>query len=121
MGAAWRHAHPRHRHDSTASPIRTAASFARTRLEPLFRHEPLAAPKVFRIYRDVRFSKDKSPYKTHIGGYIAVDGTGQGPSAAAALYFHVGAEEVFVAAGQYMMDGEQLARFRQAVVDDRQG
>jgi len=102
-------------------PMQALLAETRTRLEPLFRHEPLAAPKVFRIYRDVRFSKDKSPYKTHIGGYIAVDGTGQGPSAAAALYFHVGAEEVFVAACQYMMDGAQLARFRQAVVDDRQG
>jgi uncharacterized protein (TIGR02453 family) len=103
------------------APMHALLAETRARLEPLFRHEPLAAPKVFRIHRDVRFSKDKSPYKTHIGGYVAIDGTGQGPSAAAALYFHVGAEEVFVAAGQYMMDGTQLARFREAVVDDRRG
>ena len=77
--------------------------------EPLFQEDALAAPKVFRIYRDVRFSKDKSPYKTHIGGYVALEGAGQGPSAQAALYLHIGARELFVAAGQYMMDAGQLA------------
>ena len=103
------------------APMQALLTETRARLEPLYRHEPLAAPKVFRIYRDVRFSKDKSPYKTHIGGYVAVDGTGHGPSAAAALYFHVAADELFVAAGQYMMDGTQLASFRRAIVDDGQG
>jgi uncharacterized protein (TIGR02453 family) len=93
----------------------------RERLDPLFPRHPLARPKVFRIYRDVRFSKDKSPYKTHIGGYVAIDGGGQGPSAAAALYVHLGAAEVFVASGQYMMDPTQLARFRAAVLDERRG
>jgi uncharacterized protein (TIGR02453 family) len=93
----------------------------RARIEPRFRHEPLAAPKVFRIHRDVRFSKDKAPYKTHIGGYVGIDGAGQGPSAPAAVYVHVGADELFVAAGQYMMDAAQLARFRGAVVDPTQG
>jgi uncharacterized protein (TIGR02453 family) len=102
-------------------PMKALLAEVRTRLEPLFEHDALAAPKVFRIHRDVRFSKDKSPYKTHIGGYVPVEGTGQGPSAAAALYVHVGARETFVAAGQYMMDGPQLARFRDALVDDRLG
>ncbi len=103
------------------APMHALLAEVRERIEPLFRHEPLAPPKVFRIHRDVRFSKDKSPYKTHIGGYVAIDGAGQGPSAPAALYVHVGAREMFVAAGQYMMDAGQLARFRAAVVDERQG
>ena len=103
------------------APMTALLAEVRERIEPLFAHEPLAKPKVFRIHRDVRFSKDKSPYKTHIGGYIAIDGAGHGPSAPAALYVHVGARERFVVAGQYMMDGGQLARFRKAVVDERQG
>jgi uncharacterized protein (TIGR02453 family) len=103
------------------APMKALLTEVRERLEPLFRHEALADPKVFRIHRDVRFSKDKAPYKTHIGGYVAVDGAGQGPAAAAALYVHVGAQELFVAAGQYMMDPEQLGRFRAAVVDERRG
>jgi len=103
------------------APMKALLTEVRERIELVFRHESLAAPRVFRIHRDVRFSKDKSPYKTHIGGYVAIDGAGQGPSAPAALYVHVGAREVFVAAGQYMMDPEQLARFREAVVDERRG
>ncbi|HEY2387974.1 MAG TPA: DUF2461 domain-containing protein [Candidatus Binatia bacterium] len=100
-------------------PMKALLAEVRIRLEPLYGHDPLAEPKVFRIYRDVRFSKDKVPYKTHIGGFLPLGGTGNGPSAAAALYVHVGADEVFVAAGQYMMDGDQLRRFRAALLDAR--
>jgi uncharacterized protein (TIGR02453 family) len=103
------------------APMLALLNELRERLAPRYRREELAAPKVFRIHRDVRFSKDKAPYKTHIGGYLALAGTGAGPSAAAALYFHVAADEVFAAAGQYMMDGEQLKRFRAALVDAKRG
>lgn len=103
------------------APMKALLAEVRERIEPLFRHEELAAPKVFRIHRDVRFAKDKSPYKTHIGGYVAIDGIGQGPSGCAAVYVHVGADEVVVAAGQYMMDPTQLERFRNAVADERSG
>jgi uncharacterized protein (TIGR02453 family) len=93
----------------------------RERIAPRYAHEEIAAPKVFRIHRDVRFSKDKAPYKTHIGGYLGIAGSAAGPAGAAALYVHVGADELFVCAGQYMMDGEQLKRFRAAVVDAERG
>jgi uncharacterized protein (TIGR02453 family) len=102
-------------------PMQALLDEVRDRIDPLFRRLPLAAPKVFRIHRDVRFARDKSPYKTHIGGYIAVDGGGHGPGATAPLYVHIAAGESFVCAGQYMMDGAQLARLRAAVVDDRTG
>ena len=117
----WFEAHRDEYQRGWLAPMQALLTEARERLEPLFRHEDLAAPKIFRIHRDVRFSKDKSPYKTHIGGYVSVEGTGQGPSAAAALYVHAGAGEVFGAAGQYMMDAPQLAGFREAVLDDRRG
>ncbi len=101
------------------APMKALLTELHARLEPLYRHDPLGEPKIFRIHRDVRFSKDKAPYKTHIGGYLPLGGTGHGPSAAAAAYVHVGAEEFFVAAGQYMMDAGQLGRFRAALVDER--
>lgn len=66
-----------------------------------------AAPKVFRIYRDVRFSKDKSPFKDHVGGTL---GTG-----AFGVYFHVEGKDVFGAVGAYDMDPAQLKRYRAAV------
>jgi len=116
----WFQAHRAQYEQGWLEPMKALLAEVRGRLEPCFRHDALAEPKVFRIHRDVRFSKDKSPYKTHIGGYVAIDGAGQGPSGVAAPYLHIGAREVFVAAGQYMMDGDQLTAFREAVVDDQQ-
>jgi uncharacterized protein (TIGR02453 family) len=103
------------------APMKALLAAVREKLAPRYAHEEIAAPNVFRIHRDVRFSKDKSPYKTHIGGYLGVAGSNVGPSGAAALYVHVAADELFVGAGQYMMDGEQLKRFRAAVDDPKRG
>ena len=76
--------------------------------------EELAAefgePKIFRPYRDVRFSPDKTPYKTHIGTVIG--GTG---------YVQLSAEGLGAGAGMWQMNPEQLARYREAVVGDRPG
>jgi uncharacterized protein (TIGR02453 family) len=89
------------------------ASYARCELDE---------PKVFRIFRDVRFSKDKSPYKTHIGGYIPLARRGKkATDLPMAIYFHIGAGETFAAAGHYMMEKESLERFRAAIADDKKG
>jgi uncharacterized protein (TIGR02453 family) len=69
---------------------------------------------VFRPYRDVRFSKDKSPYKTNQGGFLAVE-----PSMG--YYLEVNAEGVRVAAGFWSRDRAQTARFRDAVDSDLTG
>lgn len=103
------------------TPMHALLGEVRQRVAPLFPREELASPKVFRIYRDVRFSKDKSPYKTHIGGYVALGGSQAGPSMIALPYVHIGANEIFVAVGQYMMNPSQLADFRTGVTDDAQG
>ena len=117
----WFAAHRDEYEQGWLAPMKALLAEVRERLAPLYSREELAAPKVFRIHRDVRFSKDKAPYKTHIGGYLGIDGSAAGPGGAAALYVHVGAGELFVCAGQYMMDGEQLKRFRAAVVDAKRG
>jgi uncharacterized protein (TIGR02453 family) len=65
---------------------------------------------LFRIYRDVRFSADKRPYKTHVaawwmpGGFKKTSGAG--------FYFEVNTKEVIVAAGAWMPEKEQLAAIR---------
>jgi uncharacterized protein (TIGR02453 family) len=66
--------------------------------------------KIFRPYRDVRFSADKSPYKTAMGASLAGGG-----------YVHLSAEGLGAGSGMYMMAPDQLERYRQAVNDDRSG
>jgi uncharacterized protein (TIGR02453 family) len=73
-------------------------------LEPEF-----GAGKIFRPYRDVRFSADKTPYKTHCGGYV------QG------YYVQADADGVLVAGGYYRMAGDQVRRYRVAVDEPRRG
>jgi uncharacterized protein (TIGR02453 family) len=67
-------------------------------------------PKLFRPYRDVRFSADKTPYKTHIGAVVG--GTG---------YIQLSAEGLAAGAGMWQLSPEQLARYREAVTGDRLG
>lgn len=68
---------------------------------------------MFRIYRDARFSADKSPYKTNMGFWAAVGGK---KSIAAGYYLHIEpAGNSFVAGGSYMPSSEVLSRIRQEI------
>ena len=68
------------------------------------------AGKVFRPYRDVRFSADKSPYKTNIAATLAAGG-----------YISLSTEGLGVGSGYYMPAPDQLERYRAAVADDKTG
>ena len=70
--------------------------------------------KVFRPNRDVRFSKDKSPYKTRC--YAVTEGEG-----GEAYYVEVSARGLVVASGFWMMANDQLDRYRRAVDDEGAG
>jgi uncharacterized protein (TIGR02453 family) len=72
--------------------------------------------KMFRQNRDIRFSRDKSPYKTRTYGVIQ-----NRPGSRAALYAQISREGLFAGSGYYMLDPAQLERFRHAVLDDRSG
>jgi uncharacterized protein (TIGR02453 family) len=85
------------------------------RLAPAYKPLALGAPKVMRIYRDVRFSRDKTPYKTHIGAVITVAGKKVGEGGNAAMYVHMGVDEEFVGVGCYQFDAAKLAAWRKAV------
>jgi uncharacterized protein (TIGR02453 family) len=66
----------------------------------------------FRIYRDVRFSKDKRPYKVNMGAGISAHGKmEQEPG----YYLHLEPGKSFVAGGIYMPDNENLAKIRQEI------
>jgi len=69
---------------------------------------------LFRIYRDVRFSKDKSPYKTHVGMHFRHASTSEsvhGPG----VYLHLEPEGCFLAGGVWQPDPRSLARIRDAI------
>ncbi len=70
--------------------------------------------KIFRPYRDVRFAKDKTPYKTHQGAFVAA-----GP--AMGWYVELSPRGVRVGGGFYEASGERLASVRDAIADDRTG
>lgn len=70
---------------------------------------------VFRIYRDVRFSKDKSPYKTNMGAFIAPGGK---KTMSPGYYFHIQPGMFFAAAGKHMPDSGELLKLRNAVASN---
>jgi uncharacterized protein (TIGR02453 family) len=67
---------------------------------------------IFRIYKDVRFSRDKLPYKTHFGCWMAKGGR---KSTDAGYYFHLEPGKSFMAAGVWMPPREQLNLIRQEI------
>jgi uncharacterized protein (TIGR02453 family) len=77
-----------------------------------FRSDPARSP--FRIYRDVRFSADKTPYKTHISASFPWAGDGGGVGA----YFHFQPGEMFAGGGMWHPEPAQLAAWRGAVDGD---
>jgi uncharacterized protein (TIGR02453 family) len=71
---------------------------------------------IFRIYRDVRFSKDKTPYKTHVAAHFVLRGKPKGIEGSG-YYLHIEPGEVFIGGGIYMPDNDQLKKIRKAIVD----
>lgn len=68
---------------------------------------------IFRIFKDVRFSKDKTPYKTHMGAWVAPGGKG---SMSAGYYLHIQpGDNSFVAGGSYMPPANILRAIRDAI------
>jgi uncharacterized protein (TIGR02453 family) len=65
--------------------------------------------RIFRPYRDVRFSADKSPYKTNIAATVGVG------------YVHLSADGLMAGAGMYHLAPDQLDRYRQAVASETSG
>ncbi len=91
-----------------------AVAFAKAKL-------PLTGDRkrsMFRIHRDVRFSKDKSPYKTNAGCVLTRQGAKNEPGL---FYFHVAPDGCLAAAGFYQPEPSQLANIRAAMARDPKG
>lgn len=74
---------------------------------------------IFRINRDIRFSKDKTPYKLEASAIIS--SSGRKDHTVPGIYFALGPESVKFYGGCYMPDKEQLSRIREAIMHDLKG
>jgi uncharacterized protein (TIGR02453 family) len=80
-----------------------------------FAPELVASPKIsmYRIYRDTRFSENKTPYKTHIAAVFPTRGLPKHEGAGA--YFHISPDEVWIGGGMYMPQPPQLVAVREHI------
>lgn len=70
---------------------------------------------MFRIYRDVRFSKDKSPYKAHLSAFLAPGGR---KAVKPGYYIHLEPGQTMIAGGWYMPSVENLQKIRKHILDN---
>lgn len=117
---AWFAAHKAEFEAGWAAPMVALAAELAVKLDAAYPDVELGEPKAFRIHRDVRFSADKSPYKTHVAAFLPVKAGARAVESPAALYLQVGTE-TFAAAGQYMMSKQALDKYRAAIADDASG
>jgi uncharacterized protein (TIGR02453 family) len=107
--------------DQVQAPFAALVEAAAARLR---RSVPgIGQPKVFRIYRDLRFSKDKTPYKTSMSASVpsrppAEDGR---PGVDTGFYVNVGPAGLYVASGLYHPGRPELERVRAAIADPDTG
>ena len=123
----WFEAHREDYEREVVAPMRALIEELDVRLAR-FAPEITGHPKrsMFRIYRDVRFSRDKSPYKTNAGCWFwhraadpRVGDSAEGGGAG--FYFHLQPGSSFTGAGIWMPPRPLLAKLRDAIADDRAG
>ncbi len=84
-------------------------------LSPNINAIPKIDKSIFRLHRDIRFSKDKSPFKTNLGLYFW-EGRGK-KMECPGFYFHIEPKKFSLGAGMYMFTKEQLIKYRLIVSD----
>lgn len=114
-----------HRGDYEAHFVTPAKSFVEAlgprlaRIDPGIHAEPRVNGSIMRINRDVRFSKDKSPYKDHLDLWFW-SGEEKGWECSG-FYFRLTARELVLGAGMHGFTPPALERYREAVLDDGKG
>ncbi len=113
----WFHAHKKEYERHVKEPFRAFVAEMIDRvslLDPDVAIEPKDA--IFRIARDIRFSKDKTPYKTFLAAAINRDGRQH--MNYPGFYFQLGVDGLLVAGGMYQPDREDVAKVRRAILED---
>ena len=107
-----------HRDDYDAHYIGAAKDFITAMAGPLqklipgIQAEPRVNGSIFRINRDIRFSKDKTPYKDHLDLWFW---TGERKAPDSGLFFRLTKDKLILGAGVHMFDPARLAKYRAAV------
>ncbi|HWM85608.1 MAG TPA: DUF2461 domain-containing protein [Kofleriaceae bacterium] len=120
MNRDWFLANKQRYQEQWVEPMTALLTAASAKLASSYRGVKLGAPKVMRINRDIRFSRDKSPFKTWIGAAVSL-GDSKPNAGVTALYLHFGVDDDFAGAGQYVFMDETLARWRKKVADPKKG
>jgi uncharacterized protein (TIGR02453 family) len=121
MNREWFEANKKRYQAEWVEPMTALLGEVAARLARPYAPVELGEPKLFRIYRDTRFSKDKSPYKTHVAGMIPIGTRKPVEGGCAAIYLHLGIDEEFVGVGTYFFDAAQLVKWRKLVAADKTG
>lgn len=100
-------------------PVQEFVTVMCARLSHAFKDIEHLEGKVFRIHRDIRFSKDKTPYKTHIGIRFSEEASKN--CTAPFFYVQLEAGKLLFAIGQKEFEGDALDRYRAAVLDAETG
>ena len=88
-------------------------------LSPNINAIPKVDKSIFRLYRDVRFSKNKAPFKTNLGLYFW-EGLGK-KMECSGLYFHIEPKLFFLGTGMYQFTTDQLKKYRELISDPLKG
>lgn len=88
-------------------------------ISPELQFIPRIDKSIFRLHRDVRFSKNKSPYKTNLG-ILLWEGAGK-KLECSGYYFHLEPGNFFLGTGMYMFSKDQLNKYRNIVSVDEKG
>jgi uncharacterized protein (TIGR02453 family) len=118
----WFEAHRQEYEEYVLDPARLFISAMGKRLRaiaPNIVADPRIDKGIFRIHRDTRFSKDKSPYKTHLAIFMW-EGEGKKLDCPG-FYFQLEPKSLVIGGGIYIFNKNQLAAYRRTVDDDRRG
>ena len=111
----WFHAQKKRYEDSVKNPFH---AFIGDLIKEIGQHEQLhieSKDAILRINRDIRFSKDKTPYNTHVTAFVSQGG--RKDKSIPGLFIRLSADMVGIMAGCYGPDKTQLADIRQALMD----
>lgn len=114
----WFHENKKRYEDHVKNPFKDFVQLMIDRVQEVDRNVVLT-PKdaIFRINRDIRFSKDKTPYKTNVSAVISSGGR-KNASLSDGMYIEFGAEHASIYGGAYMLDKNQLQLVREAIASN---